>query len=127
MSQPEAKVEVYDDDEVIYVLALKGEMGFPYNSKIQEAFDQISRYQQANPDKTYLVIDLSQITYLDGNCFGVILKGIAAFGQRTAFVKGPRPALLPFIILNLIDRLPFFEDKDAALNHISQVSKFSSS
>lgn len=67
-----------------------------------------------------LVLDLSRLTFFDTSGMRLVIETMQEAGaQRTtlALVRGPEDVQRLFALAHVEDRLPFFDDRRAALGH----------
>lgn len=76
----------------------------------------------ADEGKTGVVVDLSKVTFMDSTGLGVLLNALRALASRDGklvLVCPNERVLRPFKVTGLIDRMPIFSSREAALGGLS--------
>lgn len=76
----------------------------------------------ADEGKTWVVVDLSSVTFIDSTGLGVLLNALRSLGRRDGRLVLVCPndrVLRPFQITGLIDRMPIFPSREAALGGLT--------
>jgi anti-anti-sigma factor len=102
------EVESEETGEGRFHLVLRGELDLSTVGKVQEEIRQA-----ADRDPKLLVLDLSQLTFLDSTGLRCLVKADERAneeGWRLVVVKGPEPVHRVFTITRLDDRFEIVED-----------------
>ncbi|HEY1356857.1 MAG TPA: STAS domain-containing protein [Thermoleophilaceae bacterium] len=76
----------------------------------------------ADEGKTGVVVDLSSVTFMDSTGLGVLLNALRALASRhgrMVLVCPNERILRPFQITGLVDRMPIFPSREAALGGLA--------
>jgi anti-sigma B factor antagonist len=104
-----------NEKDGIPVISIKGKiMGEPEDEQICETFKNLIK-----ENNIYVVLDLSEVTWMNSNCLGMCLGGLTRLRNRGGDL---RIAGLPSIVESLMDRCRIlklfqsYETVDAAVN-----------
>jgi anti-sigma B factor antagonist len=76
----------------------------------------------ADEGKTGVVVDLSGVTFMDSTGLGVLLNALRALGTRQGrlvLVCPNERVLRPFQVTGLVDKMPIFPSREAALGGLT--------
>jgi anti-sigma B factor antagonist len=76
----------------------------------------------AEEGKTSVVVDLSGVTFMDSTGLGVLLNALRALGRRRGklvLVCPNERVLRPFQITGLVNKVPIFSSREAALGGLA--------
>ena len=104
-------------DETTHVLLPKGEVDAVTAPQLGRRLLGL-----ADEGKTSLVVDLSGVTFIDSTGLGVLLNALRTLGSRRGKLVLVCPndrVRRPFEVTGLIDRMPIFPSREAALGGLA--------
>ena len=111
----DASVSTTKVGENAYVLALSGELDLYSTPRL------VAELEALAPDGADVVLDLTEVTFIDSTALGAILIGARRLTQAGGglVLAGPTPATTRLLGVVGIDRVvPLFETSERALEHL---------
>ena len=104
-------------DETTHVLSPKGEIDILTAPQLARRLLGL-----AEEGKTGVVVDLSGVTFMDSTGLSVLLNAVRALASRhgkLVLVCPNERVLRPFQVTGLVDRMPIFPSREAALGGLA--------
>jgi anti-sigma B factor antagonist len=104
-------------DETTHVVSPKGEV-----DKVTAPHLGRRLLGLADEGKTGVVVDLSSVTFMDSTGLGVLLNALKALASRRGrlvLVCPNERVLRPFQVTGLVDRMPIFPSREAAIGGLA--------
>ena len=107
----------FDLRRSVLLIRLKGELDHHWAEQVREKIDRELNSETAHS----LIFNLGGLTFMDSSGIGVLLgryRRMSAKGRRMAVCDVPPPLLKIIEIAGLSEIIPFFNNEEAALQHL---------